>query len=67
MKVRGVIKGQTIECDQPLGLLDGQQVEMEIHPVETVDLEAYGFKLIPSGGNLVTNEMVNEMRDELGI
>ncbi len=67
MKVRGVIKGQTIECNQPLGLLDGQHVEMEIHPIETVDLEEYGFKLIPSGGNPVTNEMVNELRDELGI
>ena len=67
MKVKGVVKGQTIVCDQLLTLLDGQRVEIEVHPIENVDIEKFGFKVIPSGGNLVTNEMVNELRDELGI
>ena len=27
----------------------------------------YGFKPIPAGGSVVTNELVDELRDELGI
>ena len=30
MKVRGVVKGQTIELETPAGLPEGQQVEVEI-------------------------------------
>ena len=67
MKLRGTVRGQTIVFDEPLDLPDGQHVNIEIHPVERVDLEQYGFKVIPAGGNLVTNEMVNELREELGI
>lgn len=29
--------------------------------------ELYGFKPIPAGGAVVTNELVNELRDELGV
>ena len=29
--------------------------------------DIYGFKPIPAGGYAVTNELVNELRDELGI
>lgn len=29
--------------------------------------DALGFRAIPAGGATVTNQMVNEMRDELGI
>ena len=29
--------------------------------------DVYGFKPIPSGGEVVTNELVDELRDELGI
>jgi len=29
--------------------------------------DVYGFKPIPSGGEVVTNELVNELRDELGV
>jgi len=29
--------------------------------------ETFGFRPIPAGGNVVTNELVNELRDELGI
>jgi hypothetical protein len=67
MKLRGVVKGQTIECDEPIGLVEGQLVEIEVHQVEYVDLEKYGIRPIPAGGKLVTNEMVNQLRDELGI
>lgn len=69
MKRKGVVKGQTIEFDEPLGLPEGQQVEVEVavSEVEPVDLEQYGFKVIPAGGNVVTNEMVNKIRDDLGI
>ncbi len=69
MKRKGVVKGQTIEFDEPLGLPEGQQVEVEVavSAVEPVDLEQYGFKVIPAGGNVVTNEMVNKIRDDLGI
>ena len=28
--------------------------------------DLYGFRPIPSGGNLVTNDLVNEIREELG-
>ena len=27
----------------------------------------YGFRPIPAGGSVVTNDLVNELRDELGI
>ena len=27
----------------------------------------YGFKPIPAGGNVVTNELVDELREELGV
>ena len=69
MKRRGIVKGQTIELEEPLGLPEGQQVEVEVavSAVEAVDLEQYGFKVIPAGGNVVTNEMVNKIRDDLGI
>jgi hypothetical protein len=67
MKLRGIVKGQTIVIDEPLGLKDGQQVDIEIHPLEAVDLEQYGIKSIPPSGYIVTNEMVNKIRDDLGI
>ena len=67
MKRKGVVKGQTIIFDEALGLPEGQAVEVEVNPVEAVDLEQYGFKVIPAGGNVVTREMVNKIRDELGV
>ena len=67
MKVKGVVKGQTIILDEPLDLPEDQQVEMEIHPIEAVDLEQFGIKTIPPGRYIVTNEMVNKIRDDLGI
>ena len=67
MKRKGIVKGQTIEFYEPLGLPEGQQVEVEVSTAEAVDLEQYGFKVIPAGGNVVTREMVNKIRDELGV
>ena len=67
MKRRGIVKGRTIELAEPLGLPEGQAVEVEVSAVQAVDLEQYGFKVIPAGGNVVTNEMVNKIRDDLGI
>ena len=67
MKRKGIVKGQTIEFDEPLGLPEGQAVEIDIQPVEEANLERYGIKPIPAGGNPVTNEMVNQLREEMGI
>ena len=67
MKRKGILKGQTIVLDEPLGLPEGLAVEVEVEVAEKVDLEQYGFKVIPAGGNVVTNEMVNKIRDDLGI
>lgn len=67
MKRKGIVKGQAIEFDEPLGLPEGQAVEVEVSAVETVDLERYGIRPLPSRGVVVTNEMVDKIRDELGI
>ena len=67
MKRRGVVKGQTIEFDEPLGLPEGQAVEVDVSTVDVVDLEHYGIRPLPSRGVVVTNEIVNKIRDELGI
>ena len=67
MKLRGKIKGQTIVIDEPMDLEEGQQVEIEIRPIEAVDLERYGIKTIPPSDYVVTNEMVNQIRDDLDI
>ena len=68
MKVRGVVKGKTIVLDENPDLEDGEKVEVEIRAIEESSLEKYGFKpIIPAGGRPVTNELVNEIREELGI
>ena len=67
MKRKGTVKGQTIEFDEPLGLPEGQAVEVEVSTVEVIDLEQYGIRPIPLSDYVVTTEMVNEWRDELGI
>ncbi len=66
MKRRGIVKGRTIELDAPLGLPEGQVVEVEVSTVQAVDLEQYGFKPLPAGDYLVTNEMVNRIRETAG-
>ena len=66
MKRRGIVKGQTIALDEPLGLPEGQTVEVEILPAEAIDLERYGIRPIPLSDYVVTNEMVNRIRETAG-
>ena len=76
MKKKGKVKGQTIVFDEPLEFLEGLSVEVEITPSTEEDkarlarrelLAKYGIRPIPARGCVVTNEMVNQIRDELGI
>ena len=39
----------------------------ERQPVSANTLDLYGFNPIPAGGAPVTNEMVNNLREQLGI
>ena len=66
MKRRGIVKGRTIELDTPIGLPEGQVVEVEVSTVQAVDLEQYGFKPLSAGDYVVTNEMVNRIRETAG-
>ena len=68
MKLKGTVKGQAIVFDHPIGLPEGHRVEAEVHPIETPpNLEKYGIKPFPPADYVVTNDIVNEIRDELGI
>ena len=67
MKRKGVVKGQAVECDEPLDLPEGQTVVIEILPAESIDLERYGIRPLPLSDYVVTSEMVNKWRDDLGI
>ena len=76
MKKRGKVKGQAIVFDEPLEFLEGLSVEVDITPSTEEDktrlanresLAKYGIRPIPARGTLVTNEIVNEIREELGI
>ncbi len=69
MKRKGIVKGQTIAFNEPLGLPEGQQVEVEVtvSPAAAVNLEQYGIRPLPVSDYVVTNEMVNKWREELGV
>ena len=93
MKLRGIVKGQTIEFDESIGFPEGETVEVDIRLVESTETDGSRdgkavcasansdtggtaatqsrasmiFPAIPCGGNPVTNEMVNELREQLGI
>ena len=91
MKLNGKGKGQTIVLEEPIGLPEGQVVEVDISSVddssltktETVmatptDAEMEGlsrydspayrtFRPFPSTGRAITNEMVNKIREDMGI
>ena len=68
MKVRGVVNGKTLVLDENPDFEDGETVEVEIRVIEKSPLEKYGFKLIiPAGDKRTTNDLVNEIREELGI
>ncbi len=85
--LRGTVKGQTIELDEPIDLLDGERVEVvvlwpEIVPVQLTPEEleiaiaeyearcedpAYrALHPLPPTGYVVTNEMVNRIRETVG-
>ena len=49
-----------------IGFRREEPVRMDAKTAET-DLERYGIKPTPPSDYVVTNEMVNKMRDELGI
>ena len=68
MKLKGTVKGQAIVFDHPIDLPEGHRVEAEVRPIETPpNLEKYGIKPFPPADYLVSNDIVNEIRDELGI
>ena len=67
MKRKGTVKGRTIEFEEPLGLPEGQMVEVEVRATQAVELERYGIRPLPSRGVVVTNDLVNKIRDGLGI
>ena len=68
MKRKGTVKGQTIVFDHPINLPKGHRVEADVQPIDTPpNLEQYGIKPFPPAGYVVTNDIVNEIRDELGI
>ena len=50
-----------------IGFRPHWQVEADIKAPERADLECYGITPTPPSDYVVTNEMVNEIRDELGI
>lgn len=85
--LRGAVKGQTIELDEPIDLPEGERVELvvlwpEIVPVKLTPEEleiaiaeyearredpAYrALNPLPPTGDVVTNEMVNRIRETAG-
>ena len=85
--LRGTVKGQTIELDEPIDLPDGERVEIvvlwpEIVPAKLTpeeleaakadyearrdSLEYRTFNPPPPTGHVVTNEMVNRIRETMG-
>ena len=44
----------------------GLQSQYDLETTEAVR-DLHGFRPIPAGGNLVTNDQVNDLREELGI
>ena len=83
LDLRGSIKGQSIELDEPIDLPDGERVELvvlwpEIVPVQLTPEEleiaiaeyedpAYrALHPLPPSGYVVTNELVNRIRETMG-
>ena len=86
MKLRGVVKGRTIELEVEPGFPDGEMVEVDLYPLEEPchtpaeeptppdpstadrrDTPAYRtFRPIPADGTVITNEMVNKIRETMG-
>ena len=86
MKLKGTVKGQAIELDEPIGLPEGQRVDIVVRteilpgkrtPEELAAAQAeyearrntpayITFNPRPPGEYVVTNEMVDRIRDEMG-
>ena len=87
LDLRGTVKGQTIELDEPIDIPEGERVELvvlwpEIVPIKLTpeELEAAKtdyearrdslayrtFNPRPPTGHVVTNEMVNRIRETIG-
>ena len=85
--LRGAVRGQTIELDEPIDLPEGERVEIvvlwpEIVPVKLTPAELEAAKAeyearcedpvyralhpLPPTGYVVTNEMVNRIRETMG-
>ena len=85
--LRGTVKGQTIELDEPIDLPEGERVELvvlwpEIVPVKLTPEELKAaqaeyearcedpvYRALhprPPTGHVVTNEMVNRIRETAG-
>ena len=47
--------------------VDKDGAVLDIGPISASALHRYGFNPIQAGGSPVTNEMVNKLRDQLGI
>ncbi len=87
MDLRGVVKGRTIELDEPIDLPEGERVELvvlcpELVPVKLTPEELEAAKAhyearcedplyralhpLPPTGCVVTNELVNRIRETMG-
>ena len=67
MKLRGVVKGKTIVLDSAAGLTEGMTVEVDVRDVNESDATANGPVREAKDKTFDTNELVNELREELGI
>ena len=67
MKVRGVVKGNTIVLDETVKLSEGQRVVVDVQSLEEDASSADSLKAQADGDEFDTNKLVNELREELGI
>ena len=49
-----------------INLVDACDTSLVLGRSRETTKDLYGFRLIPAGGKSVTNELVNELREELG-
>ena len=64
--VEGLWQGES-SARSRIGFRLSKQEEADAKAAQRADLERYGIRPFPPRGNVVTNEMVNKIRDELGI
>ena len=64
--VEGLWEGESSARGR-IGFRLSKQEEADAKAAQRADLERYGIKPIPSGDYVVSNELVNKIRDELGI